>query len=112
MDKLEFLKLLAFPAEWAEWNMYPDDLWEKQLHMYRDGDERGAEHDRNGAFHWWLKQNITADQLKKLALLTFKDPDPIMAADVRKHIESRNDLPQDVREMLNAQDENVRGSSR
>jgi hypothetical protein len=112
MDKSEFLKRMAFPAEWAEWDMYPDNLWEKQLHMYLDGDERGAEHDRNGAFHWWLKQNITADQLKKLALLTFKDPDPIMAADVRKHIESRNDLSEDVRDLLNARDENVRGGPR
>src|SRR5579859_5212078 len=50
MDKSEFLKLMAFPAEWAEWDMYPDDLWEKQLHMYRDGDERGAEHDRMALF--------------------------------------------------------------
>jgi hypothetical protein len=103
MNKSEFLSLMAYPAEWLEWNMYPDELLEKQLHMYREGDERGAEHDRNGAFHWWLKQRITADQLKKLVLLTFKDPDPIMAQDVRKHIEGRNDLPQDVRALLRAE---------
>jgi hypothetical protein len=100
MKKSEFLSLMGYPAEWLEWNMYPDELFERQLDMYRAGDERGAEHDRNGAFHWWLKQDITADQLAKLVALTFKDPDSIMAEDVRKHIERRNDLPQNVRALL------------
>jgi hypothetical protein len=100
MNKSEFLGLMGYPVEWLEWNMYPDELFEKQLHMYRGGDERGAEHDRNGAFHWWLTQRISADQLRKLALLAFKDPDPIMAEDVRKHIEVRKDLPQDVQGIL------------
>jgi hypothetical protein len=109
MNKFAFLNLMGYPSEWLEWNMYPDELFEKQLHMYRQGDERGAEHDRNGAFHWWLKQDITADQLKKLILLTFKDPDPIMAGDVRKHIDSRNGLPQDVRTLLRAETKDARG---
>jgi len=80
--------------------MYPDTLFEKQFEMYRAGDERGAERDRNGAFHWWLKQNLTADQLGKLVALSFKDPDPIMADDVRKYIARRPDLPQEVRKLL------------
>jgi hypothetical protein len=100
MNKSEFLNLMGYPSEWLEWNMYPDELFQKQLEMYREGDERGAEHDRNGAFHWWLKQDITADRLENLVSLTFKDPDPIMARDVRKHIGNRNDLPQNVKELL------------
>ncbi len=108
MDKSEFLNLMEYPAEWLEWNMYPDELWQKQL-PYRRGDERGAEHYRNGAFHWWLKQSITTDQLKRLVLLTFKDPDPLMAEDVRKYIESRNDLPQDVQELLCRKKTDARG---
>jgi hypothetical protein len=103
MTKSEFLKLMSYPAEWLEWDMYPDELWEKQFQMYREGDERGSEHDRNGAFHWWLRQNITADQLKKLILLTFKDPDPIVAEDVRKHIGTRRDLPLDLRQLLHTE---------
>ena len=100
MDKLKFLDLMGYPPEWLEWNMYPDELFENQLRLYQEGDERGAAHDRNGSFHWWLKQSITVDQLRKLVLLTFKDPDPIMAADARRHIESRGDLTADVRELL------------
>src|SRR5579859_885124 len=100
MDKSEFLHLMGYPPEWLEWGMYPDELFEKQHHLYQEGDERGSEHDRNGAFHWWLKQSITVDQLKRLVLLSYKDPDPIMAADVRRHIESRSDLTVDVRVLL------------
>jgi hypothetical protein len=111
MKKPEFLNLMGYPPEWLDWDMYPDELFEKQLPMYREGDERGAEHDRNGAFHWWLKQGMTADQLRNLVLLTFKDPDPIMAQDVRKRIQSRNDLPQDVKELL-ATPRQVGGESR
>jgi hypothetical protein len=69
MTKAEFLRLMNFPVEWLEWDMYPDELFNKQLEMYRRGDEQGAEHDRNGAFHWWLKQAVGADRLKKLVLL-------------------------------------------
>jgi len=100
MNKTEFLSLMRYPPEWMEWEMYPDALFEKQREMYQPGDERGAEHDRNGAFHWWLKQKLTADQLAKLVALSFKDPDPIMADDVRKYIERRPDLPQEVRKLL------------
>ena len=110
MTKVEFLKLMNYPAEWLEWNMYPDELWEKQFQMYQEGDERGSEHDRNGAFHWWLRQNIASDQLKKLILLTLQDPDPIMAEDVRRHIGARRDLPQELRELLHTE-QNRQGSA-
>jgi len=100
MDKAEFARLMAYPAEWLEWDMYPDELFEQQLNLYHPGDERAAEHDRNGAFHWWLKRNLTADQLEKLVALSFKDPDPLMAEDVRHYIASRTDLPQEIRKLL------------
>ena len=100
MSKSEFLKLMGYPIEWLEWDMYPDDLFSKQLELYRAGDEQGSEHDRNGAFHWWLKRKLSLSQWKSLVLLTFKDPDPVMAADVRKHIQHRSDLPSEVRVLL------------
>jgi len=100
MNKAEFLSLMCYPSEWLEWDMYPDDLFEKQLSLYQPVDERGAEHDRNGAFHWWLKQTLTDNQLTKLVALTFRDPDPIMAADVRKYIKRRTDLSPEVKKLL------------
>jgi hypothetical protein len=100
MNKSEFLNLLDYPIEWLEWEMYPDELFEEQLWKYRKGDESGSEHDRNGAFHWWLKRDPTADQLRKLVLLTFTDPDPFVGADVRKYIAARDDLSQEVRNLL------------
>src|SRR3954452_18429180 len=100
MHKADFAHLMEYPVEWLEWDMYPDELFEKQLSLHQPGDERAAEHYRNGSFHWWLKQSLTADQLEKLVALSFKDPDPLMADDVRKYIARRTDLPQEIRELL------------
>jgi len=86
MTKTEFLKLMRFPEEWESWGLYPDELFQGQVSLYRSGDEFGSEHDRNGAFHWWLKRGPAKDVLAKLLLLADKDVDPVMAADVRQHI--------------------------
>lgn len=86
MNKEEFLQLMCFPPEWISWNLYPDELFQRQLGLYRPGDEMGAEHDRNGAFHWWLTQSPSRDILEKLLLLADKDSDPVMAEDVRRYI--------------------------
>ena len=86
MNKEEFLRLMSFPMEWESWGLYPNELFEAQLGMYRPGDERGSEHDRNGAFHWWLKRSPSKVVLEKLLLLADKDSDPVMAADIRQHI--------------------------
>jgi len=86
MNKTEFLLLMKFPIEWELWGLYPDELFEAQLALYCVGDEAGSEHDRNGAFHWWLKRGPSLDILDKLALLADKDPDQVMAKDVRKYI--------------------------
>lgn len=87
MNKDDFLKLMNFPKEWLEYELYPDELFSAQLEFYKPGDEAGAEHDRNGAFHWWLKRKPTANQLHLLLKLSCLDPDKAMGADVRRHIE-------------------------
>jgi hypothetical protein len=86
VNKTDFLRLMRFPPEWESWGLYPDELFIGQLSLYRPGDEAGSEHDRNGAFHWWLKRSPSKDVLVKLLLLADKDRDPLMAADVRQRI--------------------------
>ncbi|KPC50711.1 hypothetical protein [Amantichitinum ursilacus] len=86
MNKTEFLKLLKYPAEWQKYAMYPDELFNEQLIGYEPGHEDGSEHDRSGAFHWWLKRNPTTEPLMVLAELTLVDPDQMMAGDVRTYI--------------------------
>lgn len=66
--------------------MYPDDLFQWQVSRYELGHEEASEHDRNGAFHWWLRRDPNRDQLELLLRLAILDPDPLLAADVRKHI--------------------------
>jgi hypothetical protein len=84
----EYLQLMEFPKEWIEWEMLPDELRKLMLSSYEPGHENGAEHDRNGAFHWWLKKSPppTREELIKLGELSYLDPDELMAADVRRYI--------------------------
>ncbi|BDU20397.1 hypothetical protein DYGSA30_18540 [Dyella sp. GSA-30] len=86
MTKAEFLTLMRFPMEWLSWNLYPDELFEGQFGLYEPGHERGSEHDRNGAFHWWLNRDPDTDTLWKLLSLTKLDPDQLMAQDARRYI--------------------------
>lgn len=86
--KEEFLKLMRFPQEWLAWGMYPDQLFEIQVAGYEPGNERGSEHDRYGAVHWWIHQDPSADELIKLFRLMLLDPDQVMAEDARKHLRS------------------------
>ena len=55
---------MNFPDEWESLGMIPEELCEIQLAGYKSGHEDASEHDRNGAFHWWLKQEPTEDVLK------------------------------------------------
>ena len=87
MNKSDFLVLMKFPLQWQEWGLYPDELFLGQLALYKPGDEAASEHDRNGAFHWWLRRRPDLGVLEKLLLLTQADPDPIMAEDARRYIE-------------------------
>lgn len=86
MTKAEFLALLRFPREWETFSMYPDELFEWQRQGYVPGHEDGAEHDRNGAFHWWLRQHPTKQHLMNLVRLAALDPDPLLGNDVRQYI--------------------------
>jgi hypothetical protein len=86
MTKFEFLQLMRFPREWIELDMYPDELFKWQVNGYEPGHEDGAEHDRNGAFHWWLKKPLSIFQLQKLLRLAALDPDTFVADDIRKYI--------------------------
>jgi hypothetical protein len=87
MAKPDFMQLMGFPAQWESWSMYPNELCEVQIAAYKPGNESASEHHRNGAFHWWLRQEPSAEALIKLAKLTFLDPDPQMGSDVRTHIQ-------------------------
>jgi hypothetical protein len=87
MTKIEFMTLMRFPAEWDVSRMYPDELFAIQLAHYEPGHEQGSEHHRNGAFHWWLKQGPTADQLQALRRLAQLDPDSLMGQDVLRYID-------------------------
>ncbi|NQD37879.1 hypothetical protein HPT27_12655 [Permianibacter sp. IMCC34836] len=86
MNKKAFMELMQFPPQWETLQMYPNALFEAQVSSYEPGNELGSEHDRNGAFHWWLRKNPDSDCLLKLVALSKIDPDQIMAADVRDYI--------------------------
>lgn len=87
MNKTEFLQLMGFPHEWLSSGMYVDDLFAWQLAGYVPGHEEGAEHDRNGAFHWWLRKNPDKPHLSRLLHLAASDPDPLLGLDVLSYIE-------------------------
>jgi hypothetical protein len=86
MIRRDFIRLMSFPAEWDLWGTYPDELFELQRASYEPGNENASEHHRNGAFHWWLRQDPSAEVLEKLVELTYLDPDPLMGSDVRGYI--------------------------
>ncbi len=77
---------MHFPIEWESLGMYPDELYLWQVSGYEPGHENGSEHDRNGAFHWWLKRNPTRGQVENLVRLAAYDPDPMLGEDVRQYI--------------------------
>jgi hypothetical protein len=104
MTKLQFLRRLRFPPDWRYWEMYTDELYQRQLESYQPGDEKGSEHFRNGAFHWWLKRDLSDALLTKLIFLTTQDPDRVMARDVRSHILRRPGLPRRIAEFLSHYD--------
>ncbi|MCL9848551.1 hypothetical protein RSP673_017330 (plasmid) [Ralstonia solanacearum P673] len=86
MTKLELVRLMRFPVEWITLEMYPDELFQWQLAGYQPRHEEGAEHDRNGAFHWWFRRKPTKMELEKLLRLVALDPDPLLGEDLRQYI--------------------------
>lgn len=88
ITKADFLKLMRFPAEWHDWGMYPQELFEIQKNDYKNGNELASEHTRFGAFIWWIHNNPSAKELTTLFLLTYVDPDQFMANDARQRLRS------------------------
>jgi hypothetical protein len=86
MHRESFFKLMNFPPEWVELDLYPRELATIQLNCYKPGQEDASEHYRCGAFHWWLKQEPSEQKLKNLMLLASIDPDPLMGEDIRSYI--------------------------
>ena len=97
LNKEQFLELMEFPKEWLLWGMYPDELFQGQVAIYRPGDEAGSEHDRNGAFHWWLRRPPSKIELMRLVALSFLDSDEGMANDVRRYVLMAKNCAHDVR---------------
>jgi hypothetical protein len=100
MDANEFLKLMSFPREWIEWGLMPVELADELVSRYEAGHEEASEHDRNGAFHWWLRRDADSARLALLARLSWLDPDQLMASDVRKHIAAHANCDASVRREL------------
>lgn len=92
---------MNFPHEWLDWNMLPKEFLVLSLANYSAGDEKSSEHDRNGAFHWWLKRTPSKDILIRLSKLSWLDPDQIMASDVRNHIRKSANFDSEVDAFLN-----------
>ncbi len=86
MTHSDWLKLMQFPPEWTAWNLIPSELATMQLSGYEPGHEGASEHDRHGAFQWWLKQHPRPEVLVQLARLSWLDPDQPMAQYVRECI--------------------------
>jgi hypothetical protein len=90
------MNLMKFPDQWEQFGMYPDELFNWQMSGYEQGHEEGSEHDRNGAFHWWLKRNPSKSDLKNLLQLTYLDPDPALGSDVRSYIRNAEAFDMDL----------------
>lgn len=100
MTKHEYMALMKFPKEWAEWGMYPDEIYSQQERTYQKGNENASEHDRNGVFHWWLKKSPDTAILRKLILLSLLDPDQYMASDIRKYIAASPKMNNELHSLL------------
>jgi hypothetical protein len=96
MTRSQFLALMKFPPEWDEYGMYPEELFQWQASGYEQGHEEASEHDRNGAFHWWLRRNPSKDQLEKLLRLARADPDAALGQDVRAYVRKADRFDSDL----------------
>ncbi|EIV4795769.1 hypothetical protein L8252_004999, partial [Salmonella enterica] len=71
----------------------------KQLNGYEVGHEDSSDHDRNGAFHWWLKKKPSKDELMKLVRLVrlaLIDPDQFLSEDIIRYIKKSSHFDRDV----------------
>jgi hypothetical protein len=97
MNHADWLDLMRFPPEWMAWHMIPEALAHIQLAGYAPGHEHASEHDRHGAFQWWLKREPDPEILIRLVRLSWLDPDILMGRSVRKHIAELPNCNSDVR---------------
>ena len=86
MTRDQWLTLMKFPVEWSEWGLLPEEFVNIQIKGYEPGHENASEHDRHGAFQWWLKREPSEAVLVQLAQLSRLDPDPHMGNFVRECI--------------------------
>ena len=92
IDKERFMKLLRFPDEWKDLDIYSDDLFSRQLQcLLQDiGEEElvkryergtfggGEEHYRAGASHWIIANEPDTSRLRGLRRALENDPDQRM----------------------------------
>ena len=86
MKKDEFMALMKYPNLWHSLEMYPEELFLEQLAGFMPGHEEACVHDRNGAFHWWLRRDPSKSNLENLLRLSYVDPDAALGEDVRKYL--------------------------
>ncbi|GAA6142611.1 hypothetical protein [Hydrogenophaga sp. 5NK40-0174] len=84
MTEEEFVQLMRYPEEWVLWGMLPEEVIHVQMGEYEPGSEAASEHYRNGAFHYWLRQEPDKGVLIQLVRLSFLDPDQRMAEWLRQ----------------------------
>ena len=96
MTKEQYLCLMEYPKEWSELGMVVDEVMRNQLALAEAEGAGGWEHYRNGAFHWWIRQSPSKDQLRKL-LLASLDPDPAVGWDVHRHLRRCEHFDDDLR---------------
>jgi hypothetical protein len=97
MNHADWLELMRFPPEWMAWHMIPEALATIQLAGYEPGHEDASEHDRHGAFQWWLKRESDPETLIRLVKLSWLDPDVLMGRSVRKCIAELPNCNSEVR---------------
>ena len=71
-NKKKFLDKYRFPKEWDAWDMLPVTMLEElyTLSTEEDDEEGGYRNFRLDAFFYWLKQDLTEVQIKKLFQLS------------------------------------------
>ena len=102
MTHADWLKLMQFPPEWMAWQLIPAELATVQLASYEPGHEGAPEHDRHGAFQWWLKREPTPEVLVHLAQLSWLDPDQPMGGYVRECIAKQPGCNTEVRRAISS----------
>src|SRR5687768_10739189 len=102
MTHAEWLELMQFPPEWVAWQLIPPELAAIQIAGYEHGHENASEHDRHGAFQWWLKREPAAEVLVHLAQLSWLDPDPPMGGYVRDCIARQPNCNAEVLRAINS----------